>query len=80
MPSITCSVEEQIEALRTVAGSKAVGLIDHKPDPFVQRIVGSWAEEFATERALELGFTVEQRFDEIVQAYIEDDLPGGVPA
>ena len=80
MPSITCSVEEQIEALRSAAGSEAVGLIDHKPDPFVQRIVGSWAEEFDTERALNLGFTVEQKFDEIVQAYIEDDLPRGVPA
>ena len=75
MPSVTCSVEEQIEALRAVAGSKAVGLIDVKPDPFIQSIVGSWAEEFRAERAEKLGFAAEKSFEEIVRTYIEEDLP-----
>ncbi len=77
MPSITCSVEEQIEALRSVAGNMAVSLIDMKPDPFIQSIIASWAEEFRTDRARTLGFEVETSFDEVVQVYIEDDLPGG---
>ena len=75
MPSLTCSVEEQIEALRKVSGNDAVNLIDMKPDPFIQGIVGSWPEEFRTDRARELGFEVERDFDEIVQTYIRDDLP-----
>ncbi len=76
MPSITCSIEEQIEALRDVGGNKAVDLIEMKPDPFVQAIVGSWAEEFQADRASDLGFTVEQSFAEIVQVYIDEDLAG----
>ena len=75
MPSVTCSVEEQIEALRKVAGNDAVGLIEMKPDPFIQGIVGSWPGEFRTDRARELGFRVERDFDEIVQTYVKDDLP-----
>ncbi len=75
MPSLTCSVEEQIEALRKVSGDDAVGLIEIKPDPFIQGIVGSWAQEFRTDRARELGFRVERDFDEIVRIYVKDDLP-----
>ena len=75
MPSVTCSVEEQIEALRMVSGNDAVDLIDMEPDPFIQGIVGSWPEEFRTDRARELGFEVERDFDEIIQSYIRDDLP-----
>ena len=75
MPSITCSVGDQIDALKRVAGSKAAQLIDMKPDPFIERIVGSWAEEFDTERATRLGFKVETSFDEIIATYISDDLP-----
>lgn len=75
MPSVTCSVEEQIEALRKVSGNDAVNLIEMKPDPFIQGIVGSWPEEFRTDRARELGFRVESDFDEIVRTYLKDDLP-----
>ena len=75
MPSLTCSVDEQIEALRRVAGSEAVGLIKEEPDPFVESIVSTWPTEFNAERAAALGFTSEDSFDEIVRIYIEDDLP-----
>ncbi len=75
MPSLTCSVEDQIDALRTVAGSKAAGLIREDPDPFVHDIVSSWPAGFEARRARELGFAAEETFEEIVRIYIEDDLP-----
>lgn len=75
MPSLTCSVGEQIEALRSVAGIEAVGLIKEEPDPFVQSIVSTWPTGFNAKRAAELGFTSEESFEEIVRIYIDDDLP-----
>ncbi len=74
MPSLSCTVEEQIEVLRSVGGNKAVARIRMEPDPLVGRIVASWAEEFETERAADLGFEADHRFRDIVMAYIEDDL------
>ncbi len=74
MPSLTCSIAEQIEALRQVAGDKAVALIKRQDDPDVVSIVGGWPQEFDTPRAHALGFRSETRFSDIVTAYIEDEL------
>ncbi|MCY3880019.1 MAG: NAD-dependent epimerase/dehydratase family protein [Rhodobacteraceae bacterium] len=74
MPSLTCSVGEQIEALREIAGTETVKLIREQPDPFVESIVSSWPREFAAERAEALGFTAEKDFREIINIYIEDEL------
>ena len=75
MPSLTCSVDDQIKALRSAAGSRAADLIREEPDPFVHAIVSSWPTGFEARRALELGFQAEETFEEIVRIYIEDDLP-----
>lgn len=75
MPGLSVTVEEQIEALRRVAGDKAVGLIRREPDPLIIRIVDSWPQRFDTRRALAAGFTAESTFDAILAAYLEDDLP-----
>ena len=75
LPGVSCTVAEQIEALRRVAGQSAVDLIVSKPDPAIDKIVAHWPRDFAPERALSLGFRAETSFDEIVQTYIADDLP-----
>ncbi|MCY4543304.1 MAG: NAD-dependent epimerase/dehydratase family protein [Rhodobacteraceae bacterium] len=74
MPSVSCTVEEQIETLRSVAGNGAVACIAKRPDPFIQRIVAGWPERIEAERAAALGFEADRSFREIVQAYIEDDF------
>jgi len=76
MPGLSVTVAEQIEALRTVAGEKAVALIRREPDPGIERIVAGWARAFEPARALQLGFTAESSFEEIVRAHIEDELGG----
>ena len=73
MPSISVTVQEQIDALGRVAGDGAVGLIEPHPDPAVASIVAGWPERFATERADALGFECESTYDEIIRAYLEDD-------
>src|SRR5437868_4264064 len=74
MPGISATVGEQIEALRRVAGEKAVRLIRHEPDATIMRIVEGWPRNFAPRRALELGFRADASFDEIIRIHIEDEL------
>ncbi len=75
MPGVSCTVGEQIEALRAIAGEKAVNKIRHEPDELIASIVKSWPRNFNPARALNLGFSAEQDFEEIIRTYIEDDLP-----
>lgn len=74
MPGLSATVGEQIEALRRVAGDKAVALINHQPDPLIQEIVAGWPQNFDARRATELGFVADNSFDEIIRIHIEDEL------
>jgi len=78
LPALSITVGEQIAALRRVAGEKAVALIRREPDEAIARIVAGWARGFDPSRALSLGFTTEQSFDEIIRAHIEDELAGRI--
>ncbi|MCH2164976.1 MAG: SDR family oxidoreductase [Marinovum sp.] len=75
LPGISCTVAEQIEALRIVAGADAVKLITPKADPAIDKIVSGWPRNFDPARALELGFSAESSFEEIIRVYIEEDAP-----
>ena len=76
MPGLSATVGEQIEALRRVAGEKAVGLIRRDPDEMIMRMVAGWAPGFEAKRARALGFTAETSFDEIIRVHIEDEMGG----
>lgn len=78
MPGLSALVGEEIEALRRVAGEKAVKLIRREPDPVIRSIVSGWATDFDARRASELGFKAETNFDEIIRIHIEDELGGGI--
>jgi nucleoside-diphosphate-sugar epimerase len=76
LPGLSATVGEEIEALRQVAGEKAVSLIRIEPDETITKIVGGWARDFDTSRAASLGFLAENSFEEIVRAHVEDELGG----
>jgi nucleoside-diphosphate-sugar epimerase len=78
MPGVCCTVAEQIEALRRVAGDKVAARIRREPDELVARIVAGWPSRFDPKRALALGFTVEKTFDDIIRAHVEDELGGKI--
>jgi nucleoside-diphosphate-sugar epimerase len=80
MPGVSCTVGEQVEALRRVAGDKVAGRIRREPDELVQRIVAGWAERIDAKRARDLGFTAEATFDDIIRAHIADELGGKIVA
>ena len=79
MPGVCVTVGEQIEALRRVAGDRAVRLIRRAPDQAVSDIVAGWPTRFDAARAASLGFMAERDFDEIIRVHIEDDLGGRLP-
>jgi D-erythronate 2-dehydrogenase len=76
MPGLSATVGEQIDALRRVAGERAVRLIRREPDESIMRIVDTWAPALEATRAVRLGFAAESSFDEIIRVHIEDELGG----
>jgi nucleoside-diphosphate-sugar epimerase len=78
MPGVSATVGDEIDALRRVAGEKAVRLIRRQPDDMIMKMVAGWAPGFEAKRATELGFTAEKNFDEIIRVHIEDELGGRI--
>jgi nucleoside-diphosphate-sugar epimerase len=78
VPGLSTTVGEEIEALRRVAGDKAVSLIKDVPDPKIISMVAGWPRNFDAKRAISLGFKAEQSFDEIIRIHIEDELGGKI--
>jgi D-erythronate 2-dehydrogenase len=79
MPGLSATVGEEIEALRRVAGDKAVRLIREVPDQAIIKIVDGWARNFDASRAKSLGFKGDTSFDEIIRIHIDDELGGRLP-
>lgn len=78
MPGLSVTVGEQIEALRRVAGAKAVDLIKRERDPAIVAIVAGWPRNFDASRATGLGFKAEASFDDIIRVHIDDELGGKI--
>ena len=76
VPGVSCTVAEQIEALRDLAGNDVVARIRPEPDPAIIAIVKNWPRDFAPDRAKALGFTAEDSFHDIIKIYLEDDFTG----
>jgi nucleoside-diphosphate-sugar epimerase len=80
MPGVSCTVGEEIAALRRIAGDKVAARIRRQSDPTIERIVGGWPQRLEAKRARALGFEAETSFDDIVRAHIEDELAGKIAA
>ncbi len=80
MPGVSCTVGEQIAALKRIAGEKVAARIRREPDETIMRIVGGWPQRVDARRASALGFRAETSFDDIVRIHIEDELRGKIAA
>ena len=74
LPGLSCTVAEQIEALRKVAGNDVVKLIRNEPDETIARIVAGWPRNFDPQRARSLGFKAESSFEDIIRVHMKDEL------
>ena len=72
MPGLSVSAGEQIEALRSIAGSGTVARIKQALDPDIIDMVRGWPSEFAPARALALGFEAEKRIEDIITAHMRE--------
>jgi nucleoside-diphosphate-sugar epimerase len=75
LPSISVTIGEMAESLRRVGGEEAASRILWQPDPFIQKIVDQWPGTMTAPRGEGLGLKADATMDEIVTAFIEDDLP-----
>jgi nucleoside-diphosphate-sugar epimerase len=74
-PGMRARVGDMLAALERVAGPEARKLVRRAPDPAIAAIVGGWPAAFTAERArTRLGFSEQEPLDELVRAFIEDDL------
>ena len=55
-------------------GRETYARIRWEPDPQIQQIISGWPRALHTPRAEALGFVADAGIDEVVQAFIEDDL------
>ena len=78
MPSVSCTVAEQIASLKRIAGDKVAARIRREPDALIMRIVDGWPQRVDAKRAAALGFRAEASFDDIVRTHIDDDLGGKI--
>jgi nucleoside-diphosphate-sugar epimerase len=79
VPGLATTVNEMAAALERVAGTAVAQRIRWQPDPAIIRIVNSWPGDFTTARADRLGFKRDTDFDDIIKAYIDDEMKSAVP-
>ena len=78
MPGVGVSVQEQIDALRKIAGDKVAALIKEQHDEAIWAIVKNWPTRFEATRARDLGFEAEKSFEDIIRTHIADELGGEI--
>jgi len=74
LPGLTATPAEMVGALERIAGAETAGRVTWRRDPAIEAIVSTWPGAFQAVRARELGFEADASIDEIVRAYMEDDL------
>jgi hypothetical protein len=68
-PSLSCSIEEMIDALNRVCAGRPLGPISWSPDPAIQALVSSWPHRVDSARAAEVGVPSSDALDRIVSEF-----------
>ena len=74
LPGFSVAVGDMAVAVRRAGGEAAYARIRWEPDPQIQQIISGWPQRLHAPLAEALGFTADAGIDEVVQAFIEDDL------
>ena len=78
LPGITVSVADVIQVLCDLGGNNLAQRVRFEADPLVEKVVGGWPRQFDPRRGLALGFQPDASLQEIIQAFIDDELDGRV--
>jgi len=74
LPGLTTTVGEMVAAMGRVAGANTMKLVEWKEDPAILKLVRTWPGDFVTARAEKMGFIHDASFDDVVKAYMEEEL------
>jgi len=74
LPGFSVAVGEMAAAVRRAGGEAAYARILWEPDPQIQQIISGWPQALHAPRAEALGFIADNGIDEVVAAFVEDDL------
>lgn len=74
LPGFCVSVRKMLQALKVVAGEKVAALVSFERNELISKMVASFPIKFDNSRALNLGFVVDNNFEDVIRAYIRDDL------
>ena len=74
LPGFSVAVGEIAAAVGRAGGVAAYARIRWEPDPQIQQIISGWPQALHAPRAEALGFTADSGIDEVVAAFIDDDL------
>ena len=74
LPGLSITVKEMIAALVRVTDEATAEKIQYRPDRSISEIVASWPSQFDVTRAVELGFAGDERFEEIICAFMQEML------
>ncbi|KAF7719743.1 UDPglucose 4-epimerase [Penicillium ucsense] len=69
VPGICVTVQEMMDALKTVGGQDKLKLLSEKEDPAVVPILRSWPTRFDNSQAISLGFKRDESFEQTVRDY-----------
>ncbi|MZR31829.1 D-erythronate dehydrogenase [Sneathiella litorea] len=74
LPGISITAGEMAAAVERHKGNRQLGKILWQPDPAIQKIVDGWPRATHSARAESLGFEKDDNLDDMVRAFIEEDL------
>jgi nucleoside-diphosphate-sugar epimerase len=75
LPALSTTPREMARALDAVGGQGLSELISWERDPAVEAIISSWPARFITGRAARLGLVADDSFEDVVRAYLAENVP-----
>jgi nucleoside-diphosphate-sugar epimerase len=73
LPGITVTVREMLDGLKRVTDDATLSRVKFQRDDSINRIVSSWPGAIDNTRALQLGFFVDNNFDNFIHQHITDN-------
>lgn len=75
MPGRMWTIRQLIDAMTAVAGPEPAKLIKWEAQPDIQAIVKGWRFDLRPEKAIKLGLSADDSFEDNIRYYLEDDKP-----
>jgi D-erythronate 2-dehydrogenase len=72
LPGIGVTVQQMLDSLERITDKETVGRVQFKPDASINNIVSGWPGAIDNTRALRMGFTVDNNFDQFITQYINN--------